>query len=515
MITLTLSLAPGLVTGEVSTYTVTGANAGETVVLMAGSNGLGMGPCPAAIGMMCMGIVGPLRNVGSGIADANGTATIQMTPPNVVGFDMATQAVVKRGAGGAQSVLSDPRVDDVFPPWVSGLASRPANPTCLAPADPPVFDGDASVVRAFNALTFDRPTTMAQPPGNPDLWWIAEQPGSVWRFDDDDAVLTADLVIDIEAEVDDTGNEQGLLGMAFHPDFVNNGEVFLSYIDDRGAAGDFTEVTRYVSLDGGLTLDPTTKEMLFELEQPFDNHNGGNILFGPDGYLYLGLGDGGGADDPFDTGQDRFELLGKMIRIDVDSAFPYAIPPDNPFADGVDGLPEIYAFGFRNPWRWSFDRSTGDLWVGDVGQNAREEVDLVELGGNYGWDLMEGDICHGGAACNSIPGLIDPVIDYPHPKGFSVIGGYVYRGSAIPGLVGRYLYTDHFVDDLWGLAFDEVGEPFCRALGALPSRSIPERTRLVLEGEIDGGAKLEPELTDGAEPPLARALRLGRPVHSP
>jgi len=333
--TLTLLLAPGLVVHEASTYTVTGANPGETVGLAGGGNGRGNGPCPATLGGKCFNIVGPLRRMGQGIADVNGTASIQVTAPGTEGLRVATQAFVRRGAGGVDTVFSNARIDEVFAPWVSGLAARPANPACLAPSDPPLFDGSASVVQAFPALSFFRPTKMAQPPGDPDTWWIAEQPGSIWRFDNDDGVLTSELVLDIEALVSTSSEETGLLSFAFHPDFAVNGEVFLFYTTESGPR-DFLEVARYVSLDGGLTLEQLPVDVLFNLETVGQIHFGGNLGFGADGYLYAGVGDGGKAAST--NGQDTFTMLGKMLRLDVDGGIPYGIPADNPFADGLAGL---------------------------------------------------------------------------------------------------------------------------------------------------------------------------------
>lgn len=453
---LTLLLAPGLVVHEVSTYTVTGATPGETVGLAAGNSGLGNGPCPAALGGRCFDIDGRLQRMGQAVADASGIALIPVTAPGNEGVELATQAFIRRGVGGADSVFSDARVDRVFAPWVAGLAARPANTTCLAPPDPPAFDGSASVVHAFPALSFFRPTKMAQPQGDPDTWWIAEQPGSIWRFVDDDGVLTADLVLDIEPLVSTSSDETGLLSFAFHPDFAVNGEVFLFYTTESGVR-DFLEIARYVSLDGGLTLDSTPVDVLIRLETVGQIHFGGNLGFGDDGFLYAGIGDGGKLAS--ENGQDTFTLLGKMVRLDVDGGMPYGIPADNPFADGLAGLPEIYAFGIRQPWRWSFDRLTGDLWLGDVGFDTREEISIIERGGNYGWDLQEGTVCNTDPNCDLAPGLVDPVFDYGHVGGAAVIGGYVYRGSAIPNLAGTYVYADHFDGELKGLTYDADGLP--------------------------------------------------------
>jgi glucose/arabinose dehydrogenase len=240
----------------------------------------------------------------------------------------------------------------------------------------------------------------------------------------------------------------GLLGMAFHPDFANNGEVFLSYTQ----AGPISYVSRFVSQDGGQTLDPASEQPLLVVPQDFSNHNGGNLAFGADGYLYYGFGDGGSGNDPNNRAQDNSNLLGTMIRIDVDGGVPYAIPADNPFVGnplcsqgfGATMCPEIFAFGLRNPWRWSFDSHNGDLWVGDVGQSDWEEVDIVVSGGNYGWRLREGAHCNpnrNDPDCTNTD-LIDPVAEYNHSVGRSVTGGYVYRGNAVADLFGSYVYAD-------------------------------------------------------------------------
>ncbi len=251
---------------------------------------------------------------------------------------------------------------------------------------------------------------------------------------------------DIGDRVEAGPSEAGLLGMTFDPDFASNGLVYLSYT--RGAP--LTSVlSRFSSHDGGLSLDAASEEVLLEVPQPYGNHNGGQIAFGPDGYLYFGLGDVGAGGDPHGNGQNTETLLGAMLRLDVGGPSPYTIPPDNPFAGG-GGRPEIYAYGLRNPWRWSFDRQTGVLWVGDVGQDEWEEIDLVAAGDNLGWNLWEGSHCFTPSACRS-EGVVMPVAEYSHEFGCSVTGGYVYHGKAIPGLYGHYLYGDFCSGRIWEL----------------------------------------------------------------
>lgn len=236
------------------------------------------------------------------------------------------------------------------------------------------------------------------------------------------------------------GNEQGLLGLAFHPDFGSNGFAYVNYTN---GAGD-TRIVRYTESPDGLTLDPSTlKEILF-VEQPFGNHNAGQLLFGPDGMLYIPLGDGGSGGDPQGNGQNPGTLLGSILRIDVDGGDPYAIPPDNPFASG-GGRPEIWALGVRNPWRNDFDAEGGVIFVADVGQNEWEEVSVAPLsqaGVNYGWNTVEGPDCYQASNCDRT-GLLDPAVSYSHADGCSITGGHVYRGSAIAGLAGTYFYSDY------------------------------------------------------------------------
>lgn len=322
-----------------------------------------------------------------------------------------------------------------------------------APAAPGV-----TLSRAFPGISFVEPVRLLQAPRDTSRWFIVEKRGMVWVFDNDPGVVTATPFIDITARVDATPNEAGLLGMAFHPDWGVNGryELFLSYTGT--AAPLLSHVSRFFSLDNGITLDSGVEQGIITVSQPFVNHNGGNIEFGPDGYLYIGWGDGGGAGDPLDNAQDTHNLLGSIVRVDVDAGTPYTVPVDNPFATnpacaqgaGSAPCPEIFAWGLRNPWRWSFDSTTGTLWAGDVGQGAVEEVDVIVPGGNYGWRCREGTrVFDTSGNCPS--GLIEPITVYDHGTGRSITGGYVYRGAAIPGLYGSYVFGDFSTGRIWAL----------------------------------------------------------------
>jgi uncharacterized repeat protein (TIGR03806 family) len=296
---------------------------------------------------------------------------------------------------------------------------------------------------------------MLQAPGDASRWFVVEQAGLVRAFDNNATVNTTQAFLDIRGRVFNSG-EAGLLGLAVHPNFAANGRAFVNYSASVG--GSIRSITsEFTSPDGGLTLNPNSERVLLTVNKPFSNHNGGNLAFGPDGFLYLGLGDGGGGGDPQENGQNPQRLLGKMLRIDVDQppgGAPYGIPggaTGNPFAGnprcnvdgtGTQNCPEIYALGLRNPWRWSFDRQTGVLWLADVGQDRFEEIDIIARVGNYGWDSREGAHCF--EPMNGCPtaGLIDPVAEYGRAMGFSVTGGYVYRGAQTTEQFGRYIFAD-------------------------------------------------------------------------
>ena len=286
--------------------------------------------------------------------------------------------------------------------------------------------------------------------------FVIEQPGRIRVIQNKQ--LLEDPFLDIQRRVEDAGNEQGLLGLAFHPDYAQNGVFFINY---TGAGGD-TVISKFKVSDEGVAADPESEKILLQFKQPYSNHNGGHLVFGPDGYLYIGTGDGGSGGDPEGNAQNLDSLLGKMLRIDVDHGEPYGIPVDNPFAQG-GGRPEIWAVGLRNPWRYSFDRLTGALYIADVGQNQWEEINFaaadqtgVPPGGlNYGWDYWEASHPFEGSPPDGVP-MVAPIWEYGHELGCSVTGGVVYRGS-LDAWQGIYLYGDYCQGTVWGLLRDAEG----------------------------------------------------------
>ena len=279
---------------------------------------------------------------------------------------------------------------------------------------------------------------LGSPPDDPRLF-VAEKDGRVVILSNGGSL--PEPFLDIRGQVS-TGNEQGLLSLAFHPRYAENARFFVNYTDLEGD----TRIVEYRVSDDPDRADPGSARLVLSIDQPFRNHNGGLVLFGPDGNLWVGMGDGGSGGDPQGNAQNLGSLLGKLLRIDVDAGAPYGIPPDNPFADTPGARPEVLAYGLRNPWRFSFDRGTGDLYVADVGQNRIEEVNAVSgtgAGRNYGWNRMEGSTCFQPPQGCDREGLTLPVVEYDHGEGCSVTGGFVYRGSASPSLEGTYLYADY------------------------------------------------------------------------
>lgn len=317
-------------------------------------------------------------------------------------------------------------------------------------------DGGLRLVDAFPELSFTRPVDFQTADDGSNRLFVVEQAGTIRVFENDPEVDGSGVFLDIRERVRDAGNEEGLLGLAFHPDYAQNGTFFVDYTasDPRR-----TVIARYrVDPQDPNRALPGSEEVVLEVPQPYGNHNGGQIAFGPDGYLYVSMGDGGSGGDPQGNGQDRSTLLGALLRIDVDAGgATYAIPPDNPFAGNEEGFrEEIYAYGLRNVWRFSFDEPTGRLWAADVGQNAYEEVDVIERGGNYGWNVMEGIHCFEPSEGCDESGLEMPVWEYSHGEGSSITGGFVYRGTDVPVLDGRYVVADYVSGRIWALTYDGV-----------------------------------------------------------
>lgn len=325
--------------------------------------------------------------------------------------------------------------------------------------DPPPSTGLAKVrtAVAFPNLTFRRPVDLQQPADNSNRLFVVEQEGIISVFDRDANVSSKKTYLDITDRVDDGGNEEGLLGLAFHPNYVTNGFFYVNY---TASNPNRTVISRFSVSSDPDKADADSEQVILSFSQPYSNHNGGQVSFGPDGFLYIAIGDGGSGGDPHNNGQDRTTLLGTIARIDVNSggAMNYSIPDDNPFKGNTSGYrEEIYAYGLRNPWRFSFDAETGQLWTADVGQNSYEEVDIIEKGGNYGWKLMEGKHCFTRNCVQS--GLKLPVWEYPRNEGVSVTGGFVYRGDLLTSLKGKYIYADFGSQKIWALDVTDITKP--------------------------------------------------------
>ena len=329
-----------------------------------------------------------------------------------------------------------------------GINSRPSNKTCLAPAVVADSSGVISWKPAFpNLPVISKVSSLFQLPGDNAHWYIARQNGVIVRIDNDAATKDVIEVLNIDDRVDSSsGNETGLLGAAPHPNFAENRYVFLYYTALNASDEIETRVTRYVVNSDGI-FDKNSESLILSFTRPYANHVGGHMAFDKNGYLFIASGDGGSAGDPHQNGQNLNTLLGKILRIDInkkDTGKNYSIPADNPFVNTSTAKPEIWAYGLRNPWRFSFDSLTNDLWVGDVGQDTWEEINLVTRGGNYGWGDMEGDSCFKSRSNCSTENKIKPILAISQTTGAcSVMGGYVYRGSANPAAKGKYFFTDY------------------------------------------------------------------------
>jgi glucose/arabinose dehydrogenase len=337
-------------------------------------------------------------------------------------------------------------------------ATPAPSPPPASPTPSPAFPPSVALEAAYSG--FKAPVYLAQPlndlPGAARLF-VVEKAGRIRLIKDGSQQATPFL--DITDRVGSGGSEQGLLSVAFAPDFASSGTFYVDYTDQDGN----TVVARYrVDAQTPDQADPNSEQKLLQIEQPAANHNGGQLQFGPDGYLYIGMGDGGRAGDPWGNAQNPGVLLGKLLRIDVSASETYTIPDSNPLADQAGARPEIWAIGLRNPWRFSFDRARGDLYIADVGQNAYEEVDFQPAGSaggeNYGWNTMEGNHCYQPSSGCDTSGLVLPVAEYDHGQGCSISGGYIYRGTRYPELSEVYFFGDYCSGNLWGLRQEASGQ---------------------------------------------------------
>jgi quinoprotein glucose dehydrogenase len=334
------------------------------------------------------------------------------------------------------------------------------------------------VVRAFPELRIRRPTVLTNAGDGSNRVFVVTQQGVIQSVANDQSVKDVNVFLDIESKVvyKDQENEEGLLGLAFHPKYKENGQFFL-YYTTKDAPHTSVVVRQRVSPDDPDKADPDYEEELLRIPQPYWNHNGGNLAFGADGFLYIGLGDGGLANDPHGNGQNLGTWLGSILRIDVDRkqrGKNYAVPRDNPFVRRRGAQPEIWAYGLRNVWGMSFDPETGTLWAGDVGQDIWEEIDLIVRGGNYGWNLREGKHPFGPSGSGPRDDLIEPIWEYHHETaGKSITGGHVYRGKRVPELVGCYLYADYVSGKVWALKYDEKERRVLANYTITTSESLP------------------------------------------
>jgi glucose/arabinose dehydrogenase len=372
-------------------------------------------------------------------------------------------AYVSAACGGGKGVSPTP------PPLTPPASDTPAPAT----ASPAPAANAYRLVQTLPQANFDRMLGFAAIPGSPNEAVVLTQGGVIYRIAIDGSFPPAVFGDVSGLLIANPGSEEGLLGLAFSPTFVRDGRVFIDY-----SAGNprRSVLARFDVVNGA--MDMASERVVLEAPQPFANHNGGQLAFGPDGFLYWGLGDGGSEGDPQQNGQKLSTLLSSILRLDV-SGDTYAVPPTNPFLNVPGALPEKYAYGLRNPWRFSFDSVTGDLWVGDVGQDKWEEIDRITAGGNYGWSIMEGFECYRTANCDQT-NLILPRTVYGHDVGCAVIGGYVYRGAAMPELQGWLVYGDYCSGRIWALDTTTNSDPVLLAdpghpitsFGVLPNGEI-------------------------------------------
>lgn len=358
--------------------------------------------------------------------------------------------------------------------------SGPLSPTPGEPVVPPIqktldkserITGLLQTTEAFPGISFSQPLEIQAHPTQTGKFLVVEKGGKIILLEGlpSGGFSQADFA-NLTSKVDSRSSEKGLLGLAFHPAFSDNGLLYLNYTDTQG-----TVIAEFQTSADRLTLQPETERVLLRFSQPFSNHNAGHMAFGPDdGYLYIATGDGGGAGDPQNNSQNRENIHGNLLRIDVNTTSPgrpYGIPRNNPYAGNTQGfLEEIYAYGLRNPWKFSFDHLRGLLWAADVGQDKREEINLIKAGGNYGWNIMEGTLCYPETRNCNREGLEMPVFEYAHPIGKSITGGHVYYGDRHRNLYGAYLYGDFISGKIWALWLEEDGTTDNRLIGETPFR---------------------------------------------
>ena len=366
---------------------------------------------------------------------------------------VAVLLVACAGGGGSRTPSPERTASAVTTPAPpSPAATLPAATATPGSTEPPAPDAYRAV-RVFPNISAPQTTGMFPIPGDPAHALVLTKPGVIYIADLAAADAPPGTFMDIRDRIiANPGQEEGLLGLAFAPDYASSHRLYVYY----SAGGPRRAVlSRFIA--GGDHADPASEQVLLQIDEPFANHNGGQLAFGPDGDLYVGVGDGGSGGDPFGNGQNVNAILGKILRIDVSGA-AYTIPPDNPFSGG-GGKPEVYAWGLRNPWRFSFDRATGRLWAADVGQNAWEEVDRIEKGENYGWNIMEGNHCYKPSSGCDQSGLQPPRAEYSHDEGCSISGGFVYRGGALRELEGWYVYSDFCSGRVWAFNTADASSP--------------------------------------------------------
>lgn len=311
------------------------------------------------------------------------------------------------------------------------------------------------VVEAYPNLTFDQPLHYTTADEAINRIFVVERTGKIKVFENDREATEAKIFVDLTTKIDSSGQEKGLLGLAFHPEFAENGYFYVNYTTEEN-----TVISRFTTDLATLSeVDLASEEILLEFPQPYPNHNGGHLAFGPDGYLYIATGDGGSSGDPQNNAQDLTKIYGKLLRIDVNTASGdenYSIPEDNPYSGNTNGYAEeVFAYGLRNPWKFSFDEKRDLLFAADVGQNTMEEINLIEKGSNYGWNIMEGTLEYKAHDVVDAAALKKPIWEYDHSLGQSITGGYTYYGEENPSLNGVYIYGDFISGKIWGLWLDE------------------------------------------------------------